>query len=120
MRLEQVLQCELKLTLSLCVVDQTEGGTDAGVRSHQDGVVQSVDSFGTELQTLVLNDLEALDDAEVNSLKAGTAEAANLAVAERPETRLRYRARTEPDVAGIVGIGGLFVRRFDRAAAAVG
>ena len=61
MRLEQVLQCELKLTFSLCVVDQTEGGTDAGVRSHEDGVIQSVDGFGTELQTLVLNDLETLE-----------------------------------------------------------
>ena len=85
---EHVLQCELKLTLSLCVVDEAEGGPDAGVRSHENRVVQSVDCFGTELQTLVLNDLEALDEAEINSLQAGPTEAADLAVAEGPESRL--------------------------------
>jgi hypothetical protein len=90
--LELVLQCELKLTLSLRVVDEAEGWTDAGVRGHQDRVVESVDGFGTELQTLALNDTEVFGDAEINSLQTGATEAADLAVAEGPKAGLRYGA----------------------------
>src|SRR3981189_1638186 len=79
---EHVLQCELKLALSLCVVDQTEGSADGGVRSYQDGMVQNVDRFSAELQALMLDDGEALGDTEVDRLQAGSGEASDLAVAE--------------------------------------
>jgi len=99
MWLEQVLQCELELTLSLRVVDQTKGSADGGVRSYQDGVVQDVDCFSAELQALMLDDGEALGDAEVDRLQAGSGEASDLTVAEA-RGGLGDRARVEPDVAG--------------------
>ena len=66
---EHVLQCELKLTFSLCVVDEAEGLADCGVGSHQDGVVQDIDGLGPELQALLLDDREVLGDAEIDRLQ---------------------------------------------------
>src|SRR5258708_32519341 len=94
---EHVLQCELKLALSLCVVDQPEGSADGGVRSYEDGMVEDVDCFSAELQALMLDDGEALGDAEVDRLQSGSGEASDLTVAEA-RRRLRDKARVEPDV----------------------
>src|SRR5260370_9392899 len=112
MWLEQVFQCELQLTLSLCVVDETEGSADGGVRSYQDGMVQDVDRFSATLQALMLDDGEALGDAEIDRLQAGSGEASDLAVAE---TRggLGDRARVEPDVAGPAGNARVLLWSFD-------
>src|SRR5437016_95632 len=103
MSLEQVLQGELELTLSLCVVHQPEGSADGGVRSYQDGMVQDVDRLSAELQALMLDDVEALGDAEVDRLQAGSGEASDLAVAEA-RGGLGDGARVEPDVAGLPGM----------------
>jgi hypothetical protein len=72
----------LELTLSLCVVDQSEGIADGGVRSYEDRVVEDVDGFRAELQALMLDDSEVLEYAEVDCLQTGSGETANLAVAE--------------------------------------
>ena len=99
LRLEHVLQCELKITLSLCVIDEAEGSADGGVRSYEDGVIEGVDGFCTELQALMLKGSKALGDAEVDRLQAGTSEASNLAVAEA-RRGLGNRTRIEPDITG--------------------
>jgi len=112
LRLEEVLQCELELTLSLRVVDEAEGSADGGVRSYQDGVVQDVDGFSAELQALMLDDGKALGDAEVDRLQAWSGEAADLAVTEAGG-RLRDGVRVEPDVSGSVGNRRKLPGRFD-------
>ena len=115
---EHVLQCELKLTLSLCVVDEAEGLPDCGVGSHQDGMVQDVDGLGPELQALVLDDSEALGDTEVDRLQTRTGEATDLAVA-KAAGGLRDRRWAEPLVAGIPSESRCLLGGFDRWATAV-
>ena len=108
--LEHVLQSELKVALSLRGVDKTKGGPDGGVGCVQDGMVEGVDGFGAELKALAFDDVEALGDAEVDSLKTGAGEAANLTVAEAAGG-LRDGAGIEPGVAGVTGESGFLIRR---------
>src|ERR1700732_1918833 len=67
----------------------------------------------------MLDDGEALGDAEVNRLQAGSSEASDLAVAEA-RGRLGDRARIEPDVAGAAWNARVLLWCFDGLTVAVG
>ena len=62
-------------------------------------MVENVDGFSAELKTLMLDDGEALGDAEVDRLQTRTGEAPDLAVA-KARGGLGDRTGVEPNVAG--------------------
>src|SRR5580692_5647152 len=82
-------------------------------------MVQDVDGFSAELQTLMFDDGEALGDADVDRLQAGSGKASDLAVAEA-RGGLGDGARVEPDVAGAAWNARGSLWSFDGLSVAVG
>ena len=72
-------------------------------------MVEEVDGLRAELERLLLEGGELLRDAQIRGLETGTAEAANLAVAEGADTGLGDGAGIQPVVARVEGIGGALV-----------